>query len=252
MVSEPAVPAFQFSLQKLRQATARLQAPSSRERTATVSWVGILLCGIAIGLARVGLGLVSLWKLRRSAVVLASSETVFVVARPLAEELGLAAKSVSLAESDNVGCAAVVGFFRPTILLATDWRDWEPHELRAVLAHEFAHVVRRDALWRFLAVGAGAFHFFHPFVHWLTSRMVLAQELAAIGWRSNQWGRGLMSDRFRGWLFDKTRVRACGLSNCLRLYSQAISSGELKCCEQRIASALRTAVGCHHLSWRHW
>ena len=185
------LPTFQINLARLTHVTSTIRSVAPTARKGAGSWwVCLLLVGVSIGLVRVGLGLLALWKLRRSAASLVQGEAVWAVAESLTPGLGVECDTLRLAESGEVGCAAVVGFFRPTILLATGWREWEPRELRAVLAHEFAHVVRRDALWRFLAVGAGAFHFFNPLVHWLTSRMVLAQELAADRLAIKSMGQG--------------------------------------------------------------
>jgi beta-lactamase regulating signal transducer with metallopeptidase domain len=53
-----------------------------------------------------------------------------------------------------------------------------PQELRLVLAHELAHLKRRDLLWSWLPVLAHCLFFFHPLV-WLARRQWrLAQEMA--------------------------------------------------------------------------
>lgn len=60
----------------------------------------------------------------------------------------------------------------PAALLTT------PKELRLVLAHELAHIKRRDILWGWLPVLAQVFCYFHPVV-WLVHRdWRLAQEMA--------------------------------------------------------------------------
>ena len=52
-------------------------------------------------------------------------------------------------------------------------------ELRGVVAHELAHVKRRDYLAAVVAQTALAVHFYHPPLHWLAGRVRLEQELAA-------------------------------------------------------------------------
>src|ERR1039458_10148270 len=51
-----------------------------------------------------------------------------------------------LAESELISVPVTMGAFRPTILLPTDWRNWDAAKLDAVLAHELSHVARRDPL----------------------------------------------------------------------------------------------------------
>ena len=54
-------------------------------------------------------------------------------------------------ESASISVPITVGQISPAILLPTGWREWDPAKLRAVLAHEEAHVRRAD--W---AIGAMA------------------------------------------------------------------------------------------------
>jgi hypothetical protein len=75
--------------------------------------------------------------------------------------------------------AAVTGWLRPTLVLPNNWREWDDDECRAVIAHELAHIIRRDVFWRFVAFYAFAMHFYNPLVHWLLRRVILYQELAA-------------------------------------------------------------------------
>ena len=60
-----------------------------------------------------------------------------------------------------------------------DWRDWTSDELRAVLAHEIAHVARGDYVFSLMAQVTLSLHFYHPLVHWFAQRLQLDQELAA-------------------------------------------------------------------------
>jgi hypothetical protein len=84
-----------------------------------------------------------------------------------------------LRETTDLESAAVVGWWRPVVMLPTDWRKWSQDELKAVLAHELAHIARQDALWRIVAALTVALHWEQPFMHWLRRQLLLAQELAA-------------------------------------------------------------------------
>src|SRR5207247_10805775 len=81
--------------------------------------------------------------------------------------------------SVDVGTAAMVGWRRPVILVADDWPAWAADELRAVLAHELAHVRRRDYPAALFASVCRTLHFYHPLVAWLAGRLRVHPELAA-------------------------------------------------------------------------
>ncbi len=78
--------------------------------------------------------------------------------------------------------AAAVGWRRPLILLPGSWREWNEADLKAVMAHEVAHIVRGDYAAGVVARFGLALHFYHPLVHWIVARLLLQQELAADAW----------------------------------------------------------------------
>lgn len=84
-----------------------------------------------------------------------------------------------LRESSLIATGATVGWLHPTIFLHSDWRKWSEREIAAVVAHELAHVCRRDYLWVVIATWTKIVLFFHPVVHVLVQRMRAEQELAA-------------------------------------------------------------------------
>ncbi|QDT26486.1 DUF1559 family PulG-like putative transporter [Gimesia panareensis] len=86
---------------------------------------------------------------------------------------------LQLREHASLTTAAVIGWWRPVILLPTAWREWNPEQLRAVLAHELAHIQQRDYLAILGAELSRSLYFYHPLVHWLVARLRLEQELAA-------------------------------------------------------------------------
>jgi beta-lactamase regulating signal transducer with metallopeptidase domain len=82
-----------------------------------------------------------------------------------------------LAESELLSVPVTFGVRRPAILLPAGWREWEPAELDAVLAHEISHVVRRDALAERLALLHRAIFWFSPLGWWLARHLAdLAEE----------------------------------------------------------------------------
>jgi beta-lactamase regulating signal transducer with metallopeptidase domain len=58
------------------------------------------------------------------------------------------------------------GVIWPSIMVPEESRDWSPVKLRAVLLHELAHIVRRDAMWQCLVEVARAIYWFHPLIWW--------------------------------------------------------------------------------------
>jgi beta-lactamase regulating signal transducer with metallopeptidase domain len=73
---------------------------------------------------------------------------------------------------------AVVGAWRPRVLLPREWESWPRLWLAAALAHEAAHVERGDLLWQLLVRWLRPLFWFHPGV-WLASRRLLAEAEAA-------------------------------------------------------------------------
>ena len=94
------------------------------------------------------------------------------------ESLGLTAP-VDLRSSAEIGAAATCGIRWPTLLLAEDWQAWDAADLRAVVAHELAHIRRRDFTIGLLARFCLGISGYHPLAHWLAARLRFAQELAA-------------------------------------------------------------------------
>jgi TonB family protein len=73
----------------------------------------------------------------------------------------------NLYESSCIVVPMTVGWLHPKILLPQNWREWDRTTLRAVLAHEQAHVERAD--WAIAAVAAvnRSIFWFHPLAWWL-------------------------------------------------------------------------------------
>ena len=97
-----------------------------------------------------------------------------------ARAAGLRSSAPRLAESELLSVPVTFGVREPAILLPAGWRDWEPAELDAVLAHEISHVARRDALAERLSLLHRAIFWFSPLSWWL------ARHLADLSRRSQR------------------------------------------------------------------
>ena len=71
-----------------------------------------------------------------------------------------------------------VGWLRPVVILPGTWQRWSAARLDAVLAHEQAHVRRRDPLVQWLALLNRAMFWFHPLAWWLERRLSALAEQA--------------------------------------------------------------------------
>jgi TonB family protein len=109
----------------------------------------------------------------------------------------------------------VVGLFRHVLLLPRGLETrLTPQQLRAILAHEFCHVRRRDNLTATVHMLVEAVFWFHPLVWWIGARLVDERERAC-----------------------DERVVACGHDP--EAYAEAI----LNVCEHFARSPLRCAAG---------
>jgi beta-lactamase regulating signal transducer with metallopeptidase domain len=81
-------------------------------------------------------------------------------------------------ESELVATPLTIGIFSQRIILPTSWRLWPDEKLRAVLAHEFAHVQRRDFLVGLLAHLNRCLFWFHPLAWWLERKLAVTAEHA--------------------------------------------------------------------------
>lgn len=82
-------------------------------------------------------------------------------------------------ESDRVSVPMTFGWIRPAILLPSTFRSWSVRKLRAVLAHEAAHIRRGDFATASLAAFGKAVFWFHPLAWWLEWRLGTLAEQAA-------------------------------------------------------------------------
>jgi beta-lactamase regulating signal transducer with metallopeptidase domain len=155
----------------------RITPPLAHEESST-PWLAYLAIGLAgLGLLRSASSWMVVQMARMRSRRLLSPELLKILDE-LRAELGCR-KPIDIRECEGIGSGATIGWLRPTILLAPDWPLWSAAERRAVLAHEIAHVARRDFMGRLVARLAIAIHWYHPVLHWLVRRLELRQEMAA-------------------------------------------------------------------------
>ncbi len=144
----------------------------------TVPW---LLAIWLVGIGLCGVGMAREWqaarRLKRRCTP-ESDEPLLAAYAQLCRQFGLR-RSPQLLACEGSGSPVLLGGIRPVIVLPAALRDHcTPEEFRLMLAHELAHLKRRDLLWGWLPAISHSLFSFHPLV-WLANReWRIAQELA--------------------------------------------------------------------------
>ncbi|MCW5979445.1 MAG: M56 family metallopeptidase [Bryobacteraceae bacterium] len=152
---------------------ARPDAPPTKRRNPYPIPLAAYLAVTAAFLTRLALGY---WRVRR--LVRASVPISTPVLEQVAVAHSLAWPFPDLLESSGVRVPAVAGLREPVVLLPPGWRHWDEWELRAVLAHELAHVRRRDWAAALAASVNKCLFWFHPLAWWLERRLAALAEAA--------------------------------------------------------------------------
>jgi hypothetical protein len=82
-------------------------------------------------------------------------------------------------ESEIISVPVTMGVLSPTILLPDNWREWDDTKLDAVIAHEVAHIARRDTLTQRLSLLHCAIFWFSPLAWWLNRHLADLAEQAS-------------------------------------------------------------------------
>jgi len=124
-------------------------------------------------LARFAAGIILSRKLVRSSQSITEASAV--------AKLGCSAlrHAARIAMSECIFVPVTVGAFRPTILLPSDWREWDVEKLNAVLTHEFSHVARRDTLTQQVSLLYRAIFWFSPLAWWMNRHLAALAEQAS-------------------------------------------------------------------------
>ena len=128
------------------------------------------LAGVAALLVRFSGGCWRVHRLRRAALAIERSPWQSVSER-LAHRLRVRV-AFHVVESPLVDAPAVLGWMRPIVLLPVAvLASIPPGQIEALIAHELAHIRRRDYAVNLLQTIAEALLFFHPGVWWVSARI---------------------------------------------------------------------------------
>jgi beta-lactamase regulating signal transducer with metallopeptidase domain len=129
-----------------------------------IDWLALMLAVYVTGLLYFTARLAAGWHVARRLVRSATAIEIESETRVL--------------ESSAIAAPVTTGILSPVVILPSTWREWPADTLRAVLAHEEAHVVRRDCLVLLMAQINRCLAWFHPVSWWLERALAANSEHA--------------------------------------------------------------------------
>ncbi len=174
--------------------------------------VVVWLCGVFALSIRLAGGLRRIVQWRRDAAPMTECALLELV-QSLAVRMRLD-RSIDVRLSQRMSVPAVVGWFRPVILVpASMVTGLTPSEWESIFAHELAHIRRHDYLVNIFQTLVETVLFYHPAVWWMSERIRAEREHCC----------------------DDLAVAACG--NRLAFARALARMEELRCGEERLALA---------------
>jgi len=164
--------------------SSRAAGPRSPLEIRTLFFLLWLVC-CALLLLRLAAGHVCAWRLIARSAPVQQPRALEVLYR-LQRDARLR-RPIALRTSAHLPSVVLYGLFRPVILLPEAWlADLEESDLRSLLAHELAHIRRRDVLANSAQRLLEALLFFHPGAWAASRRIALAREELCDDWALRQ------------------------------------------------------------------
>lgn len=133
------------------------------------------LAGVAVSAAMLLAGLA--WLVNLGARAAGATSEWYAEADAMRRRIGIH-RPVRIAITPHPALLVTWGALSPVILLPADAGQWPVERMRVVLAHEMAHMVRRDWLIQLLAESARAINWFNPLFWIACNRLRRESELA--------------------------------------------------------------------------
>jgi TonB family protein len=220
------------------RASARPSAPAQVMRVARQLW----LAGVAVSFGVLLIGIAWLmWQTVRSAP---AGGRWIEMRQAVGDALGVNAR-VRILETRHPALLVTWGLFRPVILVPQGASAWSDERLRVVLAHEMAHLARRDWLVQFVAECLRAVYWFNPLFWLACARLRSESEHAA---DDRVLGLGVGNTSYASHLVDLAR----SFSVHGRTWLPAPSMARPSTLERRIVAMLNARVNRQPMSprWR--
>lgn len=168
-------PGFNPSFLPTIEASSALQTTTFSPEPWYPLLVGLWVVGLVFFLLKLGGGMLYLGRMRRTAQVV-EDDTWQRRVDELAQRLALS-RPVLLLESALIHTPLTLGFLKPLILMPVGLiNQLSASEVEAILAHELAHIARRDWLFNLFQAFMETLFYYHPAVWWLSDRIRAERE----------------------------------------------------------------------------
>jgi beta-lactamase regulating signal transducer with metallopeptidase domain len=166
----PATSAILAPMPSLAPASSVQEPSAASASSGALVWlVEAWFLGVLLFSLRTFGGVVILERLRRKSVA-PLSHSLLARCHQLQLAMGIE-RIVQYCQSAHVAAPAVVGWFRPIVMLPVSaLTGLSDAQLQAVIAHELAHIKRYDAFVNLFQIAAESLLFYHPGVWWLSKR----------------------------------------------------------------------------------
>ena len=143
----------------------------------SMPWIlSVWLMGVLLFLTRAIIAGIAAERLKTASIIPAPEE-LLALARRAAERLSIT-QAFHVFSSQAVTAPTVIGWLRPVILFpVASLAGLAPEQLEAMLAHELAHIRRRDYLVNALQIVIETLLFYHPAVWWVSRCIRREREL---------------------------------------------------------------------------
>jgi len=132
--------------------------------------VFIWLIGIMLYILKIVFGFLYVENIKRNSTPI-NDKTFIQLFEKLCQRIGIL-RCVKVLESMTVKVPMVMGHLKPVLLLPAGLLTGMPYnQIEAIMAHELAHIYRRDFLVNIIVVVIESLFFYHPAIWWITSAM---------------------------------------------------------------------------------
>ena len=117
-------------------------------------------------------------------------------------------KEIKVYFSENISVPLTRSFLKPKIFLPVKAKDWNFSELNSIIAHELAHIKRKDIIFLIFETLINILYFFHPLIWFSRNRLSLQREKVC---------DEMAIRAIKGNAFDYGKCILSNLENCLNL-----------------------------------